>query len=165
MDRSETEAYIQHRLKVAGCNNYRSIYKKDALDVIFHYTRGIPRLINTLCDQVLITGFAENVRQIQSGVVEETIKELNADGFSQFRVSDRHSSPNKLIPRRRSFDARSLAAILFISVIAIAVLLVIERIGNDVKNSIKYTTNISPAFLPAQVKDAGIIPSDAEQGI
>jgi general secretion pathway protein A len=162
MDRIETEAYIHSRLRVAGCNSYRSVYKKDALDAIFHYTRGIPRLINTLCDQVLIAGFAQNVRQIQSNVVEETIKELNADGFSQFRASERHSSPNKLIPRRRSFDARSLAAVLFISVIAIAVLLVIERIGNDVKSSIKYTTNSSPSFLPAQEKNTGIIPSDVE---
>jgi len=165
MDRIETEAYIHNRLRVAGCNNYRSVYNKDALDAIFHYTRGIPRLINTLCDQVLITGFAQNVRQIQSGVVEETIKELNADGFSQFKASDRHKSPNKLISRRTSFDARSLAAILLIIVIVIAILFVIEGIGNDVKNSIRYTTNISPVFLPPQQKDAGISPSDSDKSL
>jgi general secretion pathway protein A len=162
MDRIETEAYIHNRLRIAGCTNYRSVYKKDALDAIFHYTRGIPRLINTLCDQVLIIGFAQNVRQIQSGVVEETIKELSADGFSQFRVSGRHNSANKFISRRMSFDARSLSAILFIIVIAIAILLVIESIGNDVKNSIKYTTNISGPYLPAQKKNAGIVASHAE---
>lgn len=165
MDRIETEAYIHNRLRVAGCNNYRSVYKKDALDAIFHYTRGIPRLINTLCDQVLIIGFAQNVRQIQSGVVEETIKELSTDGFSQFKVSDRHKSRNKLISRRRSFTAGSLAAILLISVIVIAILLVIEKIGNDVKNSIKYTTNISSAFFPAQEKDAGITPSNSAKEV
>ena len=64
MDRRETADYIQHRLKIAGCKNYRSVFKQGALDVIYTYSRGIPRVINKLCDQVLITGFAENVRQI-----------------------------------------------------------------------------------------------------
>jgi type II secretory pathway predicted ATPase ExeA len=80
MDRRETEDYIQHRLKVAGCKNYRSTFRQDALGVIYTYSRGIPRVINKLCDQVLINGFAENVRQIPEHIVKQTIKEIATDG-------------------------------------------------------------------------------------
>ena len=94
MDRSETEAYIQHRLKVAGTNNYRAIFRKDALDLIFTCTGGIPRVINNLCDQVLITGFAQNVRQIPAHIVKKTIDALTGMEADRTGVSNKTASTN-----------------------------------------------------------------------
>jgi general secretion pathway protein A len=81
MDHRETQDYIEHRLKIAGATNYRSIFRQDAFDLIFNYTRGVPRVINNLCDQILITGFSKNVRTIPAYIVKQTIKELDYDGF------------------------------------------------------------------------------------
>jgi general secretion pathway protein A len=50
---SETRAYILHRLEVAGSQG-REIFGADCFDLIYRYTGGVPRLINTLCDTALM---------------------------------------------------------------------------------------------------------------
>jgi type II secretory pathway predicted ATPase ExeA len=56
---SEMRAYILHRLEVAGSGG-REIFGADCFDVIYRYTGGVPRLINTLCDTALIASVTEN---------------------------------------------------------------------------------------------------------
>ena len=152
MDRRETEDYIQHRLKVAGCKNYRAIFMQAALDVIYTYSRGIPRVINKLCDQVLISGFAENVRQIPEHIVKQTIEELDADGFRLHKISKEKSFNKLLFTEIKPLSARGLILLLIffviIFVIIIATFLFVERMGNEITNSTRYTTELSPA-LPA----------------
>jgi general secretion pathway protein A len=48
-------AYVSHRLKVAGCE--RELFTPEALDMIHQYSRGIPRLINVICDNSLFESF------------------------------------------------------------------------------------------------------------
>jgi len=52
----ETEAYIQHRLHVAGANS-RPTFSRAAVWWIHHYSHGVPRLINAICDKVLLAGY------------------------------------------------------------------------------------------------------------
>ena len=59
LDKQDTRAYINHRLKVAGAASDKLI-AEDALDVIYRYTGGVPRLINTLCDTALLCAFADS---------------------------------------------------------------------------------------------------------
>ncbi|NJD55450.1 MAG: AAA family ATPase [Nitrospirae bacterium] len=51
----DTRQYIQHRMKVAGCNT--DVFTDKAISMIFKYSNGIPRLINTICDNALLEGF------------------------------------------------------------------------------------------------------------
>ena len=52
----ETEAYIQHRLHVAGANS-RPEFSRAALWWIHRYSGGVPRLVNALCDKTLLAGY------------------------------------------------------------------------------------------------------------
>jgi general secretion pathway protein A len=58
LDRQETEAYIQHRLGVAGANG-RPTFSRLALRAIYRRSRGVPRLINAICDTAMLAGYVE----------------------------------------------------------------------------------------------------------
>jgi len=75
LSRHEVECYISHRLNVAGCNN-GDIFHTDALEEIFKFSGGIPRLINILCDKSLLAGYAADKKTIDSGVVKKCAKEI-----------------------------------------------------------------------------------------
>jgi type II secretory pathway predicted ATPase ExeA len=69
----ETRAYIQHRVQVAG-GNVR-LFQPKAVALVHERARGIPRLINQLCDLALVYGFAEQRRQIDERLVREMLEE------------------------------------------------------------------------------------------
>jgi general secretion pathway protein A len=75
LSRHEAEGYISHRLNVAGCNN-GGIFHKDALEEIFKFSGGIPRLINILCDKSLLAGYAADKKTIDSDIVKKCAKEI-----------------------------------------------------------------------------------------
>jgi general secretion pathway protein A len=76
LDRREMREYIEHRLAVAG-RQAKDLIRDDAFDIIYRYTGGVPRLINTLCDTALLCAFAENVKTISSQEVKSAVAELN----------------------------------------------------------------------------------------
>src|SRR4030095_5656807 len=57
LTREETRAYITHRLHVAGAGE-RKIFENSTLDFVHAYSRGVPRLINMICDAALVYGYA-----------------------------------------------------------------------------------------------------------
>jgi general secretion pathway protein A len=59
IEREETEAYILHRLAVAGANG-RPTFTPAALRAIHRHSRGVPRLINAVCDKALLAGYVED---------------------------------------------------------------------------------------------------------
>lgn len=65
----ETGAYILHRLHQARRDE--PIFLEDAVRIIYRYSEGIPRKINTICDLCLVMGVARNLRRIEPGIVQE----------------------------------------------------------------------------------------------
>ena len=74
LNREETADYITHRLKVAGVN--REIFTKSATQRIFHFSTGIPRLINTLCERSLIGAYGLDVPVVKQDIVNTAAKEV-----------------------------------------------------------------------------------------
>jgi len=72
-----TKAYIRHRLKVAGST--KELFGEEILDRIHVYSRGIPRLINTICDNVLLEGFLLKRDRIEIELVEDVARDLGLD--------------------------------------------------------------------------------------
>ncbi|MGH7163964.1 MAG: ExeA family protein [Nitrospiraceae bacterium] len=70
----ELEQYILFRLKTAGCDH--DLFTKDALQLAFDQTRGIPRRINSLCDLCLLIGRMENSKVIDPSIVKRASDEL-----------------------------------------------------------------------------------------
>lgn len=73
LDLLETHNYILHRLKFAGC--HEEIFTPSAREEVFRQSKGIPRLINTICDLSLLIGFGSQRRLVERGDVLQ-IREL-----------------------------------------------------------------------------------------
>lgn len=69
-----TKGYITHRLKVAGKDN--EVFSVGAMDLIHRYSKGKPRLINTICDNALLEGFLLKKSDIDESIVEEAAIDL-----------------------------------------------------------------------------------------
>jgi len=79
LDRDEVNKYLQFRLDVVRASRNGSPYfTEDSLDEIYHYSSGIPRLINILCDRVLLIGYVSNTKTIDGRVVREGVRDLEA---------------------------------------------------------------------------------------
>lgn len=75
MSMDETRTYIRHRMVVAGETGGVS-FSRPALKLIHLYSRGLPRLINNLCDRALLIGYGDEQRRISAGIVTRAIREL-----------------------------------------------------------------------------------------
>ena len=71
----ETQGYILHRLEVAGAHG-RQLFDPETLPVIFRYTGGVPRLVNTLCDTALMIAFSSGQPAVTSTELKAAIDEL-----------------------------------------------------------------------------------------
>ena len=67
--------YVSNRLKVAGGD--RPIFTPNALDSIHTYSGGIPRIVNVLCDNALLTGYALGRKEIDTGIIREVAEDLS----------------------------------------------------------------------------------------
>jgi general secretion pathway protein A len=76
LDRTETAQYITHRLSHAGTAHAASLFDETAIDEIFRYSGGIPRLINLVCGKALLTGFVLETRRIREDIIRQSITEL-----------------------------------------------------------------------------------------
>jgi general secretion pathway protein A len=75
LNRGETREYIEKRLKVAGARDCH-IFDNGAIREIFRRSSGIPRLINVICDNALVTGYVEEKRVIDKGMIREVAKDM-----------------------------------------------------------------------------------------
>jgi len=71
----ELKEYLHHRVTRAGLPT-QSLFSADVTQLIFEYTDGIPRLVNSLCDSALQTGFALRSPQVTKAILEEAAKDL-----------------------------------------------------------------------------------------
>jgi general secretion pathway protein A len=69
LDLDETRAYIAQRLRLAGANG-RNIFSPPAIESVYRFSAGIPRVINVLCDHSMIHAFADQQPTIERKVVE-----------------------------------------------------------------------------------------------
>ena len=78
----EMAEYIAHRLKVAGATR-TDLFTAETMPVIFKYTGGVPRLINTLCDTTLTVAYADNLPTVTINVLKEALDELQWQPFER----------------------------------------------------------------------------------
>lgn len=67
---SETAGYIAGRLRIAG-GDPSSIFTREAIERIFHVSKGVPRTVNVICDNALLSGFAAQTRPVTRLMVDE----------------------------------------------------------------------------------------------
>ena len=101
---SEPDAteYIRHRLRVAGAGE-REIFEPDTFPLLYRYTGGIPRLINTLCDTALLAAFAQDRATVGTDDVRSAIAELQwveyaARTHTQLQATLDDTAPQEQLP-------------------------------------------------------------------
>ncbi|NOY53227.1 MAG: AAA family ATPase [Deltaproteobacteria bacterium] len=97
LDPDATEAYIQHRLKIVGCE--RDLFTPEAYHAIHEYSRGIPRLINTLCDNALFEGFLIKKETVDRDLIVEIAKDLDLEKRPSILLDDTENEVDDLIKR------------------------------------------------------------------
>ncbi len=75
LEKPEIEGYVSHRLEVAGGNGTK-FFENEALDEIFNFSHGVPRLINIICDKALLAGYASGNKKITSEIIKKCAKEI-----------------------------------------------------------------------------------------
>jgi general secretion pathway protein A len=82
LDKGQVEHYIHHRLRVAGADQL-DIFDPDAIQALYKYSQGIPRLINTLCDAAMVYGYADEVKVIGRDLIEAVAQARDFGGDSK----------------------------------------------------------------------------------
>src|ERR687895_131164 len=80
----EIRLYIRHRLRVAGAVDV-GVFTDAAVQKIADYSRGVPRVVNIVCDHCLLSGYADSKRRIDRDVVDEAIEYLEEGEPSRWR--------------------------------------------------------------------------------
>lgn len=75
----ELTGYIAERLRIGGASGTTPIFSTEAIEAIYKYSRGIPRVANLLCEHSLMNSFVEQVRPVPESVVREAAHEFELD--------------------------------------------------------------------------------------
>ncbi len=103
LNQDEMVEYIFHRLETAG-NRHCVKFQDGVFDAIFKFSSGIPRLVNLICDFLLLSAFVEETLEISMDLVDEAVRELTfkSDGLAP----DGEASHGAAMPVKGGFEAR-----------------------------------------------------------
>ena len=90
----ETEKYIERRLQVAGAPAKAEMFSAAAVSRVFRHSQGIPRLINTVCENALLSGYAKRAKTITPEIVDEVAADMRlgvvSDGSKKNSAAKEH---------------------------------------------------------------------------
>ena len=67
---------MSRRLRIAGAPAAGEIFSGPAIEAVFRHSRGIPRLINTICENALLAGYAKHAATITSEIIDGVARDL-----------------------------------------------------------------------------------------
>ncbi len=76
--KEQTHEYIKERLRIAGAGT-EPIFSQEAMDAVFLYSLGIPRVVNLLCEHSLVNAYVEQQRPILAKIVDDVAREFQLD--------------------------------------------------------------------------------------
>jgi general secretion pathway protein A len=80
LDAEETRGYIEQRLQIAGADTLQSsLFPGETVASVYLHSRGFPRLINTICENALITAYARQQPYVSPDIVSDVAKEFRLD--------------------------------------------------------------------------------------
>jgi len=85
----DLRAYVLHRLEVAGSHG-RQLFTDDTFDLVYRYTGGVPRLINTLCDTALMGAYANELGEVGVDEISAAVEELGWSDFASRTARMQH---------------------------------------------------------------------------
>ncbi|MFH1727842.1 MAG: AAA family ATPase [Pseudomonadota bacterium] len=134
LDINSTHEYIKLRLDKAG--GYENLFTSKAMDYVYKYSKGTPRLINIICDNALVEGSLFKARFIEEDIIANVAQELSfsIDASADYtkQKEDYRNNPHTFIDTNDSLEDKILERIK-------------RRIANKIANSKKsYTSYQEP---------------------
>ena len=114
LNETETAQYVKYRLRIVGAQ--RQIFTDKALKKIYAFSRGYPRLINIICDQALLTGYAEELQTIDHKIVHECTKDFRLPG--EWQQKSREVTQGTRTSLRRAKRAAIFAGLVLILILS-----------------------------------------------
>jgi len=146
----ESYAYIEHRLAIAGLDN-PAIFTKKALDIIVGEANGVPRRLNVLCDNALITGFGYQKNPVTAAIAREV-------------VSDFAAQKKRPVLRPRKWQVPALVAVCVL--LALLVALFLSPYKADVMQMLGDVGLVGQSAKPEPVRaPVSRVPDELQQGI
>ena len=93
MDWLESQAYVAHRLRLAGAT--QAVFAPDALEALFRWSGGVPRVLNTLADNALFEAYLNEAKPVDSSIVATAAESL---GLTLSAIEDPYPSMPSLQP-------------------------------------------------------------------
>ena len=79
LDSKETSGYIQRRLQLAGCAYPSSLFPPETIAAVYQHSQGLPRLINTVCENALIAGYSRQMKSVGPEIVDDIARDFRLD--------------------------------------------------------------------------------------
>ena len=92
----ETFGYIAERLRTAGANG-EPVFSKEAIETVHLYSRGIPRVVNLLCEHAMINAYVDSVRPVPAHLVEEVAREFKLDEIAPIAGAGEQAASTQLL--------------------------------------------------------------------
>lgn len=135
----EISEYIDFRLKTVGYEG-KELFDRNTVERITHHSRGIPRLINVICDNALLNAYATGKRTISPEIIEEVAADLQLNApppveqrpTSSVRPKSRDAIPhpeNQPLQYAKTESAAALYRTRILSAAAIGVLLLVVAVA------------------------------------
>jgi general secretion pathway protein A len=93
LDADETKGYIARRLQLAAANSQPQVlFPAQTVARVYRHSRGVPRLINTICENALISAYVKQMGSVTPQIIDEV-----ADDFRLHVVSPEEDTPTKAV--------------------------------------------------------------------
>ena len=83
----ETSGYIRHRLQLAGApSEAHDLFADETIETVYRHSQGVARLVNTVCENALITAFARKLTRVPPDIIDEVAFDLRLSVASPLRA-------------------------------------------------------------------------------
>jgi general secretion pathway protein A len=76
LDSNETKGYILRRLQLSGCTYPSALFPPETIAAVYQHSKGLPRLINTVCENALIAGYSRQMRNVSPDIVDDIARDF-----------------------------------------------------------------------------------------
>lgn len=76
LDSNETKGYVLRRLQLAGCTYPSALFPPETIAAVYQHSKGLPRLINTVCENALIAGYSRQMRSVSPDIIDDIARDF-----------------------------------------------------------------------------------------
>ncbi len=128
LTREELSEYIQSRLSSAGCTDPQ-LFSRDAEERVYQISGGIPRIVNVVCDNALVIGYAMGKKRLSADVIDEAASDLIATESAPEVIEATRGAAAGVVRRDPALRSRWMSPRALMGVVAAALVIGLLSVG------------------------------------